>query len=685
MIVDELVTLLEFDVKGKEKADAFDGVLEKIEQSAKGLLVAVGAAITSVGYFADRVSKEITDNYEWAKSVGVAVDSYQRFEHVAEIVGGSLDDIKGDLESWVRTAKASGMTLEQVYEREADSIRGMSAEQSKTLLSARGYSQTSIRMLQQGKEELKKYLSQAQVIPEAHLKAAKEYAVTWREATFEIRKIMQSAVASALPYIQNILKGVRDFIQTNKELFKSSIIVFFKSLAIVLVTFLKPLKAIINLLFFFLRIFDKITLGAGKYIIVIMGLAAAFTALSIALTIKTMRGVFSLLGALPNLLTSFNAFLPVLNQFIVKLTTIGIGQATLNSELSAATGAWFANTAAVWANTKASMIHTWQKIKEVFVYKAHLFTIKSMSKAIAELTAKLLVGLAKAIAKTIVQVISLTLHFVRLTFQISAKLLLFIGKLIIALGVGLVGAIRQLILSIKSLNVSILKNLVAPIVTAAHAIWATMIPVITALIVKIKLLSLAILANPITWTIAGVVAAIAVLIGLVYLVWKYSDNIKVAWEKVSDSCKRFFKSIKDGAQTIYFWLVNGVMKIADFISDIGDKVWSGIKDMFAAGINGIIKILNKLPKVNIPLIGSDEDSNKEGLQKVRERLNPEGAVLANYSGRATIPNNNYQNNRSYVDQRNITINTNATSGPAIASYMRSNDLIRGGYGMGGAV
>lgn len=130
MIVDELVTLLEFDVKGKDKAESFNIVIQKIEDSAKALVLSLTAAITSVAYFANRVSKEIADNYEWAKSVGVAVDSYQRFEHAAEIVGGSLGDIKGDLEGWVRTAKASGMTLEEVFLREAEAIEGMTAEQS---------------------------------------------------------------------------------------------------------------------------------------------------------------------------------------------------------------------------------------------------------------------------------------------------------------------------------------------------------------------------------------------------------------------------------------------------------------------------------------------------------------------------------------------------------------------------
>ena len=60
--------------------------------------------------------------------------------------------------------------------------------------------------------------------------------------------------------------------------------------------------------------------------------------------------------------------------------------------------------------------------------------------------------------------------------------------------------------------------------------------------------------------------------------------------------------------------------------------------------------------------------------------NEEDLNMVSTSGSAIIPNNSYQNSHAYNDNRNITINTNATSGPAIASYLQNNDLIRSGYG-----
>lgn len=683
MIVDELVTLLEFDVKGKDKAESFNIVIQKIEDSAKALVLSLTAAITSVAYFANRVSKEIADNYEWAKSVGVAVDSYQRFEHAAEIVGGSLGDIKGDLEGWVRTAKASGMTLEEVFLREAEAVEGMTAEQSHALLSARGYSETSIRMIQQGENKLQEFLAQAEVIPEAHLQAAKDYAVTWRQVTSEVSHAMNAAVASALPYIQSILKGVRDFIRTNKELFKSTITVFFKSLAIVLMAFLKPLKLVVQGIFFLLRAFDKVTFGIGKYISVIGALTVAFTLLAVAMTIKTVKGIAMFMGKFSQMITILANATHYFAELILEITTTGVRQTFLNSRIATATKLWWANTKAVWANLAAGFKNLGYMIKQFVFYK---ISNSTMGIAIGlwwlDTKAKLrnAIVTAASTVKLKLHTIAMIAHNVVLKAQILLYKKLWLGLL------AYIGGIGKAILVGKAFAVAMWGKVIAAISAAATAVWGGLIPAITAAAVAAWNFTAAMLANPITWIVIGVVAAIASLVAYVYLIWKYWDEIVDALETAWNWVKNFFKEIWNGAKAIYDWLVSGVLKIAEFALDIGIKVLGGIKEMIVGGINDIIELINKLPGIEIDLLDADDlDFGDKKLEKLKQRFAPNGTVPVNYSGSATVPGNSYENNRSYVDQRNITINTNATSGPAIASYMRNNDMMRGGYGYSGVV
>lgn len=661
MIVDELVTLLEFDVKGKDKAESFNLVIQKIEDSAKALVLSLTAAITSVAYFADRVSKEITDNYEWAKSVGVAVDSYQRFEHAAEIVGGSLGDIKSDLEGWVRTAKASGMSLEEVFLREAEAIEGMTAEQSHALLSARGYSETSIRMIQQGEGKLQEFLSQAEVIPEKHLQAAKDYAVTWRQVTSEVSKAMNAAVASALPYIQSILKGVRDFIRTNKELFKSSVTVFFKSLAIVLMAFLKPLKLVIQGIFFLLRAFDKITFGIGKYIIVIEALTVAFTMLAIAMAIKTVKAVAMFMGKFSQMITILGNATHYFAELILEITTTGVRQTFLNSRIVTATKLWWANTKAIWANLTAGLKNLGYMIKQFWFYR-----ISNSALGIQiglwwlDTKAKIRNTLVTAIAtvKLKLHTLAMIAHNAVLKVQILLYKRLWLGML------AYIGGIWKAILAAKAFVVVMAGKVATSIAAAITAIWGGLVPAITAAATAAWSFTAALLANPITWIVIAVMVAIAEIVLDVYLIWKYWDEIVDALQSSWNWCKKFFNTVLSGCKAIYSWIVDGIIKAIDSVWSVGARVFQSIKDFIFGGINEIIDLINMIPGVDIDKVG-------------------QFGKPAAYNGSVTIPGNNYQNSRSFVDNRNITINTNATSGPAIASYMKNNDMMRGGYGYSG--
>lgn len=713
MIVDELITLLEFDVKGKDKAISFDNILNKIEESAKAIVLSLTAAATSVGYFADRVSKELSQNYEWAKSVGVAADSYQKFEYAAEIVGGSLDDIKGNLEKWVRVAKSSGMTLEQIFIDEAKRIKGMSIEEARLMLSAKDYSDTSIRLITQGENKLREYFAQAEVIPEKHLEAAREYAITWRKVTFEINKAMSAAVAAALPYIQDVLKAVGNFISANKEIFKSSITVFFKSLAITLSMVMKPLKVIINTFMWLLRIFDKATLGVGKYILVIGALVTAFEALAVAITMKVVRSIAGLMGKLPGLLASSIEYFHLINRLIIKLATAGVQQTILNTELFAAVKAWWMNVVAVWAQTKATAANTIQVIKNVIATKAQLFTTKGLTLAVQNLTKNLIIGTVKVFPKLIAQTWTIFLHLVKITTLMATRLLILIPRLITAISIGLVKGIGQAILALKAFRLSMISTMINQVVAAAIALKTSLIPALAAAKIAAIKFSVALSANPI-----GLIAAAIALIVLNIYIWikywreilaiykkiwqfmtyisnlfnpiliiirgirvqlqwyintfnffirvsaiirKYWNDLPGLIEVIKNKIKDFFERIF-GEKSIGEWILNG-LKFA--LRKAKDLLLSIVFNPYIEEINKLIGVLNKIPGVNI--------------EKIEQFGQP-----ASYNGAAVVPNNNYQNNRSYNDNRNIVINTNATSGPAIASYMKVNDFTRGGYAMSGA-
>lgn len=703
MIVDELVTLLKFDAAGISKAEAFDKVLSGIEEHAEAVILGLTGAIASVGYFADRVSKSIAQNYEWAKSVGVASDSYQKFDHAAAIVGGSLDDIKSDLEGWVRSAKASGQTLEEIFLGEAKSIEGMTTEQSQAFLRARGYSETSIRMIQQGEGKLKEFLAQAEVIPEQNLQAAEDYAKTWRQVSSEVSQLMTAAVATALPALRSVLDIIRSFVQRNKELVKGTVSAFFKSVAIALKMVSAALSPLIWGIEFVIKMFDILTFGAGKYILIIGLLTAAFSALAIAAGIKTVKGVANLMGQFSNMIAIAAKAVDYITQLVFQVETLGFKQAFLNSELSAGVKLWWKNLAANAMALKTSVARLAVAVKELFVQRIltaemkksilyqkiktalnyiHTASIFLMNKALqinifwnrlleiyhkkGALAAAKYAGVL--VGRLLVAIVRSTFALIKFCSVMTVKMLPALARAIVASGkfaavlmLSLVKALIKVIPLIFAFAAGLIGTVVPALISAAAAAWS---------------FTAALLANPITWIIAAIIVGIAAIAAGIYAIIKYWKEI----DEFLDSFSAWFNSADGWVSKLLKGILKGLTIILGPVGQIA-AYWNDIK-------SAISWCSSKLSKVASWFGGGKESGNVAGgINSVLEATAPANTVASPSTISAQASPNQISNNRStsYIDQRNITINTNATSGPAMANYLRgTNSMMAAGMGMAGA-
>lgn len=596
MIVDEFITLLSLDVKGMKKGEAFKAKLDEIERTSKEVIIGISAMIAGITAAAAATAKMITDNYEWAKSTGVATDSYQRFQHAAAMVGGELNDIKGDLEGWVRSAKASGKTLEQVFMDEAKAIEGMAAEESRAFLTARGYSETSIRLIQQGTGKLQEFFASAEIIPEGDLKAAQDYTVTWRQTISQLTRVFQSAVASAMPILQDVLKSVREFIEANKHIVQSSIAAFFKVFAAAAKGVFSVLVPLVDYLIRFVGWLDKITNGWSSSILI----WTAATAVIIAFTVAMVNAAVAF----------FTQYIP-----------------------------------------------------------ATMAAVVTMGKFIASLVA----SAAHFIAGLIPAIISGTVA----TWNFLASLVPTITTFI--------------------------SGLIPAMIAATVAAWN---------------FTAALLANPITWIVLAIVALIAAIVLLIVYWDEIVDAVKAAWDAIVDFAVGTWNKIKELGQ-----------KISDFFAGIWDSAkdaaidfWNFLAGLITSQINMCIRVLNalirginKIPGMNIPLL-DEVDWTVKPRKKAPAKsatlsqnatatgsLNKEQQSVGNYvqehnlsSGNSVpiaptavataspgqVVNNSRTNN--YTDNRTITIETTATSAPALKNTLQgTNVLTANGYGQGG--
>lgn len=401
MIVEELVTLLKFDTAGIEKAQKFDKVLDAINDKAKGVAAAIGGAIASVGYFAQDVASAAAENYQWAKSVGVAADTYQRFEQVAAIFGGNLADMKDDLQSWARFARKSGLSIEDLFLQEAKRIEGMTNDVSYAYLKRMGYQDNAIKMIQLGEEELRRQFQQTEVVTEESLKQAHEYSMAWRKASNEISVILRKGVIEALPLIKDVVLELQKFIAENKDLIRSSVKTFFEATAIALKIMLKIAKPVLAVLSSILKVLDKAAPGWTKYALAIGMVVAAlltFAAVVFTYTVKAINALINAYEALsPVIRTVIKVARPLVSVFrglfaVIKLIPPKV----------ALIGAAFVALAGVITGGVYLVVKHWETVKGFLLQALQL--IKSLTVEVAKLLSGGAIG-AKGIETAVKSVV----------------------------------------------------------------------------------------------------------------------------------------------------------------------------------------------------------------------------------------------------------------------------------------
>lgn len=680
MIIDELITLLKFDVDKLDKAEAYKKVVEEIETVAKATSLSIGGLLLSVGYLTKEVAESTSENSEWAQSVGVATDTFQKMEHAVNTIGGSIDDVKGDMEMWARAAGASGEKIEDIFLREAGAVENLSNEQSYALLRQKGYSDKSIRLIQLGRTELSKMFDETQIVSEKNLRASTELLMSWRSTYDQVKKSLVAGISEAMPSLQHVVKGISEFIDNNKELIATHIGAFFKSVAFVVQGLGAVLTPIIFIIGKILTLTDKLTFGLAKYAVIIPALTALFTAWGIAMSIQAYTGIVKLIASTGFYLGKIGALASALKTMLIierssaalKAGEVGINQVLITQEMR--------------RNTSLIALIAW-KIKDIAVTVWH--------KAVT------LASAAAAVVATLA------------TGGYNASL--------IAASVALTTGIATAITWVATLAIStatIIANTVATWAATA-ATWA---------------LNAAMYANPAVWIVAAIVGAIALVAGGVYLIIKYWNQIvdglvtgydwlmKIAnWLKTSDSSwakmLKYLTMFLVPLTAIYFYweeIGKAFKTVINLFQNGLAKIGAALKNMFSGktfsellleGFDLVyIKLFGLGPILGKSLISSFSSVVNwiSGLPFVKTLLKmvgmmPRGGANAENNqstqvygagGRSVTATpgqvNNSTSNRNVVINNNNTINTSAQNGPAIANYLKNVNPLQGaGYGVVG--
>jgi hypothetical protein len=120
-----------------------------------------------------------------------------------------------------------------------------------------------------------------------------------------------------------------------------------------------------------------------------------------------------------------------------------------------------------------------------------------------------------------------------------------------------------------------------------------------------------------------IIAIVAIITAIIFKFNDIKDKLIEWWDKMGKVLGEWWQGVKDIGTKIKEWILNIPKMIGEALSDavefvggIGTKIWNALGDAlktakdfiidgFFAMINAPIKLLNKVPGINIPLLGQD--------------------------------------------------------------------------------
>lgn len=196
---------------------------------------------------------------------------------------------------------------------------------------------------------------------------------------------------------------------------------------------------------------------------------------------------------------------------------------------------------------------------------------------------------------------------------------------------GLVGPVMQLWFKFGTLATG---------VTKLTGILKILIPVVRILGLALKS---AFITNPIGLVITAIVA-----VG--YAIYKLAtdfDGVKAAvgeaWDWMTSKCREFYEYAMNTA------FVQGIISAFESVSNAVGSAWDWLKNKAIDFVNGLIKLINNLPGVNIDLIATGADGAQAVAQSVPQPIATTGAIGGMVTGAQQIPTLNLNPNQATLD------------------------------------
>lgn len=230
-------------------AKQFQAAMGGVKKTVTIVTSAVLAAEAAVLSYSNKIAAGVDELGKFSKSFGVSSDVIQQFSFATERAGGSAEDLRSDIASMtkslaspipgefnqglfmlgvnVRDAAGNLKSADQILLDLADRFDGLDAKQRQILATQVGLSESTLRFISQGREEIDKLSAMAialgGVIPPEATEIAAEYADRMTDVKFALNGIGQTIAISLLPGMTNALSKFEEWIIANREVIAQNV------------------------------------------------------------------------------------------------------------------------------------------------------------------------------------------------------------------------------------------------------------------------------------------------------------------------------------------------------------------------------------------------------------------------------------------------------------------------------
>jgi hypothetical protein len=241
-IIDELITVLGFDTDdsgAKQFQTAMGGVKKTVTIITSAILAAEAAVVS----YSNKVAAGVDELGKFSASFGVSSQRIQQFEFATERAGGSAEDLRSDIASMtkalaspipgefnqglfmlginVKDATGNLKSADQVLLDLSERFAGLDAKQRQILATQVGLSESTLRFISQGREEIERLSEKAidlgGIIPGEATEIAAEYADRLTDVKFALGGISKTIAIAILPGMSNALSKFEEWIIANRE------------------------------------------------------------------------------------------------------------------------------------------------------------------------------------------------------------------------------------------------------------------------------------------------------------------------------------------------------------------------------------------------------------------------------------------------------------------------------------